>query len=284
MERAKRAAHTLATSDNPSDSPSETSTDPSSPWTVEKALSTLPSPPPTSPPTSPIPFLHILERLKTTPREGWRRFGIPQSESIADHMYRMSILTLLCPHPLRTRLNIPRCTLLALVHDMAESLVGDLTPLDNVLKSEKSRRERETMEYLTTHLLSSSPQQQPNNESSSIAGKEIKEAWEEYESNSTLEARFVHDIDKLELVIQMMEYERRGQGEVDLGEFVWVAQKIELEEMREWCRDVLREREAFWKGVGKRPSGVEMAEEVLGKKGGGDGEAEEEMGKEKESN
>lgn len=25
---------------------------------------------------SPLPFFHLLERLKTTPREGWRRFGI----------------------------------------------------------------------------------------------------------------------------------------------------------------------------------------------------------------
>ena len=25
---------------------------------------------------SPLPFFHLLERLKTTQREGWRRFGI----------------------------------------------------------------------------------------------------------------------------------------------------------------------------------------------------------------
>jgi putative hydrolase of HD superfamily len=26
--------------------------------------------------SSPLPFFHMLERLKTTKREGWRRFGI----------------------------------------------------------------------------------------------------------------------------------------------------------------------------------------------------------------
>jgi len=34
-----------------------------------------------------------------------------------------------------------RCIRMALVHDLSESLVGDITPYDNVSKEEKSRRE-----------------------------------------------------------------------------------------------------------------------------------------------
>ena len=34
-----------------------------------------------------------------------------------------------------------RCIRMALVHDLAESLVGDITPYDNVSKDEKFRRE-----------------------------------------------------------------------------------------------------------------------------------------------
>ncbi|KAI4280046.1 MAG: hypothetical protein L6R38_004761 [Xanthoria sp. 2 TBL-2021] len=226
-------------------------------------LTTLPSPPP-SDPTTPVPFLHILERLKTTPREGWRRFSIPSFESISDHMYRMSILTVLCPSPLRQKLDIPRCTLLALCHDMAESLVGDITPLDGVKKAEKRRREAETMEYLTRQLLGAKT-------GCEEGGTLLREAWEEYEDSNTLEAKFVHDIDKLELVIQMMEYERRGNGQVDLGEFMRVADKIEMEEMKGWCRDVLREREEYWKSVGKEPGGTDIAKTMLGQ---GDDEVE----------
>ena len=47
----------------------------SEPWTTEKALEKIENPPPIEP-TSPLPFFHMLERLKTTKREGWRRFGI----------------------------------------------------------------------------------------------------------------------------------------------------------------------------------------------------------------
>ncbi|KAL9601428.1 MAG: hypothetical protein Q9219_002494 [cf. Caloplaca sp. 3 TL-2023] len=161
-------------------------------------------------------------------------------------MYRMSILTLLAPQPLRARLDIPRCTLLALVHDMAESLVGDITPADKVPKTEKSRRERTTMEFLTQRLLGAST-------GCEDAGKEIREAWEEYETGVTLESQFVHDVDKLEMVLQMMEYERRGEGKVDLSEFVYAVDGIKLEEMKAWGREVIKEREEFWESTGKVP-------------------------------
>ncbi|KAL9009668.1 MAG: hypothetical protein Q9173_005330 [Seirophora scorigena] len=185
----------------------------------------------------------------------------------------MSILTLLAPTPLRSSLNIPHCTLLALVHDMAECLVGDLTPLDGVPKAEKSRRERSTMDFLTSSLLPSS---------SSGAGDDaptlISSAWAEYEADRTLDARFVHDVDKLELLLQMVEYERRGDGAVDLGEFVHVARGIRLREMKAWCREVLRERRAFWEAKGKVPSCVADVEEILrqGEEDGKEGEEEEE--------
>jgi putative hydrolase of HD superfamily len=44
------------------------------PWTVEKVLEDIPDAP--APGSTPLPFFHMLGRLKTTKREGWRRFGI----------------------------------------------------------------------------------------------------------------------------------------------------------------------------------------------------------------
>ena len=161
-------------------------------------------------------------------------------------MYRMSILTLLCPSPLRTQLDIPHCTLMALVHDMAESLVGDITPVDGVPKAEKSRREATTMDFLCERLLS------PTSLSlSHDPGAQIRAVWQEYEDGQTLEAQFVHDVDKVELILQMMEYERRGGGELDLSEFARVGKRIQLDECKAWCEEVFKEREEFWASVGK---------------------------------
>ncbi len=210
------------------------------------ALTTFPEPVPASATTSPVPFFHLLARLKTTPREGWRRFDINHGESIADHMYRMSLLTMLAPPTLAARLDIPRCTKMALVHDMAESIVGDITPVDNVSKPEKSRREETTMDYISQTLLGSVH--------GGIAGKELKDVWDEYEKSETLEAKFVHDIDKLELLLQMVEYERSLGGEVDLSEFAYVGRKIVLPEVQEWCAQVLQERDDMWKKWAKSPA------------------------------
>ncbi|RMZ01644.1 hypothetical protein D0862_06297 [Hortaea werneckii] len=227
-------------------------------WTPQAVLSTLPDPYPTNP-TTPIPFFHLLERLKTTKREGWRRFGIDHGESIADHMYRMSIMTLLCPATLSRTLDLPRCTRMALVHDMAESLVGDITPVDGVTKTEKSRRETDTMDYICSSLLGSLPGQ-----TNAHARDQIRAAWQEYEDSRTPESHFVHDVDKIELLLQMVEYERAHQGPtttddkntpgLDLGEFSRVAGKIALPEMQTWAEEILQERRRFWEGKGVVPS------------------------------
>jgi putative hydrolase of HD superfamily len=63
----------------------------------------------------------------------------------------------------------------------------------------------------------------------------------------TLESKFVHDVDKIELILQMVEYEKEHEFKLDLGEFSWVATRIELEEVKEWGQAILKERETLWK-------------------------------------
>ena len=46
---------------------------------------------------------------------------------------------------------------------------------------------------------------------------------------ATLESKFVHDVDKIELVLQMVGYECVHERKLDLGYLGWVASRIELE-------------------------------------------------------
>lgn len=39
-------------------------------------------------------------------------------------------------------------------------------------------------------------------------GQEAEDLWKEYSSDSTIDANFVKDLDKLELIIQAIEYEK----------------------------------------------------------------------------
>ena len=166
-------------------------------------------------------------------------------------MYRMSIITMLAPSALASKLDIRHCTKMALVHDMAELLVGDLTPMDNVPKAEKARREAETMDFLCNKLLGGEEEQKQ--------GAEIRAIFKEYENGKTLESIFVHDVDKVELLLQMVEYEKQGRGTKDLGEFSQVAKKVQLDEMKDWCREILKERVKFWKDLGKTAKMLDLS-------------------------
>jgi len=209
-------------------------------WTVEKVTATIPTGQPSEGSQSPLPYFHILERLKTTRREGWRRFGIDRGESIADHMYRMSLMAMLAPPSLAPRLDMNKCIRMCLIHDMGESLVGDITPVDGVPKTEKNRREASAMDYIAGGLLGNVYG------GASGVGGEIRAIWQEYEDSETLDSRFVHDIDKMELLLQMVEYEKRGQGEIDLGEFAYVSTLMSLPETQAWAAEILEERSVFW--------------------------------------
>lgn len=148
-------------------------------------------------------------------------------------------MSMLPPPSLAPRLNLHKCMKMCLIHDMAESLVGDLTPADRVPKAEKNQREATTMDYITKQVLG-------NAYGTPSAGEAIREIWQEHEDGETLESRYVQDIDKVELLLQMIEYEKRGEGKIDLSEFSYVATKVRLPEMQSWAQEILQERDRFW--------------------------------------
>ncbi|KAL6194377.1 hypothetical protein ACLB2K_035461 [Fragaria x ananassa] len=182
------------------------------------------SPPPAS---SAIDFLSLCHRLKTTKRAGWVKRGVKDPESVADHMYRMSLMALIASDI--PGLNRDKCIKIAIVHDIAEAIVGDITPTDGVPKEEKSRREQEAIDHMCKLL-----------GGGSIA-KELGELWLEYEGNSSPEAKIVKDFDKVEMILQALEYEN-DQGK-DLEEFFQsTAGKFQTDVGKAWAAEIASRR------------------------------------------
>lgn len=152
-----------------------------------------------------------------------------QTESIADHMYRMSIIAMAVPS---SKVSVDKCVKIALVHDIAEALVGDITPFGGVTKEEKHRRELETIEYLVALV-------EPYN---SEFAHEMKELWLDYEEIRCLEARYVKDIDKFEMIQQAWDYEQEYGLKYDLTEFYDSRPAIKTPEIGELCDEVIRQR------------------------------------------
>jgi len=137
-------------------------------------------------------FLRAVPALKATRRQGWVRDGVREAESVADHTLGMALLALVVPLP--PDVDRDHLIRLVLVHDLAEAKTGDLMP-GELPKAEKHAREAAALDDLTAHL--------PN-------GAELRALWLEYEHNTTPAARFAHDLDKLEMLLQALAYETAG--------------------------------------------------------------------------
>eukprot|EP00042_Codosiga_hollandica_P036877 m.286061 g.286061 ORF g.286061 m.286061 type:complete len:200 (+) comp54981_c0_seq2:1053-1652(+) len=100
--------------------------------------------------SSTLKFLLTIGRLKTEKRTGWVRSNVHLPESISDHMYRMALIAFACGS--RSGVNTDKCIKMALVHDLAECVVGDITPDCGVTKEEKQQRELAAMRGLCEML------------------------------------------------------------------------------------------------------------------------------------
>lgn len=183
-----------------------------------------------------LAFIQIVRLLKTQKRTGWVDHNIPNAsvESISDHMYRMSIISMVIPN---NEINIDKCVRIAVIHDIAEALVGDITPFDGVTKPEKHRREYESIKFLSSLI-------EPYNPKFS---KDIVELWLDYEEIRCIEARYVKDVDKYEMIQQAWDYEQEFGFQYKLDQFYESRSAIKSKEIGELCDEVIRQRTVLQK-------------------------------------
>ncbi|KAF3849734.1 hypothetical protein F7725_019453 [Dissostichus mawsoni] len=158
-----------------------------------------------------LQFMKFIGQLKRVPRTGWVYREVQKPESVSDHMYRMAMMSMTITDP---TVDKNRCIKLALVHDMAECIVGDIAPSDNISKAEKHRREEASDHnfgvWLSNFSISLLSQEAMKHISALLPEglkQEIYGLWEEYENQSSAEARLVKEFDLLEMILQAHEYE-----------------------------------------------------------------------------
>jgi len=144
--------------------------------------------------------------LKAVDRAGWVRRGVSAPESVAAHSWGVAWLVLALLPP---ELDRERALAYAVLHDLPEVRTGDLMPSDGVEKAEKLRRERTAI----TALLATLPR-----------GAELTATWEAYEAQTDPEARFVRQLDRLDMALQAVAYAESTPS--DLSEFLDSAAKV----------------------------------------------------------
>lgn len=151
--------------------------------------------------------------LKRLPRQGWVHLGVPNPESVADHSFRMALMTLLLARR-DPSIDAGRALVLALCHDLPEAIAGDATPFDEHLEAEEV--DRDLLFRSRPTYSDSADQAKRSTEEAALVEMTrrlpdalrtlIVAAWEEYEAGQTPEARLVRQVDKLEALLQAYEY------------------------------------------------------------------------------
>ncbi|RMG33743.1 MAG: HD family hydrolase [Methanobacteriota archaeon] len=144
--------------------------------------------------------LLILIRLKSIRRTGWVETNIRNPESVADHSFNVAILALL----LGDEENVDRTKVLkmALVHDLAEAIIGDMVWqrgqfVDVKLKKEKDVLEMQAIEEILNSI---------DDKVTKSRFKEIRDLMQEYIEQNSIESQLVKELDKLEMCIQALAY------------------------------------------------------------------------------
>lgn len=152
-----------------------------------------------------LPFLQCVLQLKSVKRTGWvSKVKIENAESVADHSYSLCSIAMLLSD--LEGLDTCKAMKMVLLHDLAESVIGDYMPGDLGAK-EKTIREKAAM----TTILKGLP---PDLRS------EYKKIWNEYVRNDGGISRFVHRLDKLEMALQANQYVQKGYNQKLLTPFL----------------------------------------------------------------
>jgi putative hydrolases of HD superfamily len=159
----------------------------------------------TSTPVQLLSFFESVVRLKSVKRAGWvLKAGISNPESVSDHTYSMCAIGMILSDMLG--LDTERVMKMIIIHDLAESIIGDYMP-GEITRKKKRIDERKAM----TSILYQMPVAIRSN---------YKGIWEEYQLNKTQVAKFVHKLDKLEMAMQATQYINEGHCNKMLFQFL----------------------------------------------------------------
>jgi len=153
-------------------------------------------------------IMRAAGKLKRVKRQGWLDAGVKDAESVADHSFRTAFIVAFFSYEQKAHgkkgkggggLDVLKAVRMALIHDLAEAEVGDITPHSGVSRAKKAKLEEAAIRRL--------------------GDGRILALWKEYEEGETPEAILVRQADVLERVVQAGEYVAAGNPRRRLAKF-----------------------------------------------------------------
>ena len=191
-----------------------------------------------------LQFIINVGKLKRKKRKGWTILHkIKDSESTADHSFRLAVLAWALGRE-KKNLNLEKVVKMALLHDLCEVYAPDETPYDPLLPADQNQ-EKIAEIIKTRSRVQYTPEQRQDRIDKKFASElsgieklaeklpqdlkiELKSLWLDFTKGLSPEAKFVKQLDKMENLLQAMEYwKEQGQIQKDL----WIIAA------KEWCLD-----------------------------------------------
>lgn len=160
-----------------------------------------------------------LQRLKRLERTGWTLRGLPNgTESVASHSFGVCVTAMMLADEVKARgleVDCERVLRMALLHDWAETRVGDMPRTATSYFGADARRDAETLAFADIV-------------NGIGSGKsEYRALHQDYEQRGSLEARLVKAADIIDLLVQAYALERSGAKGLD--EFWQVAHEADFQ-------------------------------------------------------
>lgn len=141
-----------------------------------------------------LKFIEIYGQLKTTYRSNF--VTQEKRESVAEHCWRVALLVMLVAPSLDRKIDVEKALKMALIHDLAESIIGDTDILalfeDEGVNTAKIQNEKNLFCKMSKVI-------------GEELGNEILNLWVEFEENFTYEAKTINALDKIESQMQQNE-------------------------------------------------------------------------------
>jgi putative hydrolase of HD superfamily len=131
--------------------------------------------------------------LKSVRRKGWVLRGVKDAESVADHSLAVAVLS--AAIAASRGLDPGKAALIAVLHDIVESVTGDLTPDEKASMGRTRLREVELQAI--ERVIGGAPDD---------VKQVFLQSLQDYEEGSSAEGRIVRDVDKLEMALQALLY------------------------------------------------------------------------------
>ena len=153
-----------------------------------------------------LPVLIELQRLKRLDRTGWTLRGLPNgTESVAAHSFGVACTAMLIADELIRHgvdVNVEKVIRISLLHDWAETRVGDMPRTAKIYFGPDVTRRAETAAF--SDIIGPLSDDHP-----------YRELYEDYENRASLEARLVKAADIIDLLIQLLALEKSGARGLD---------------------------------------------------------------------